>query len=147
MANIAQAVNVLQALILTEGEKMVKTPTYHVFDLFKTHQNSALLYSFAENVQVNGIPAISQSASVNCDGEITYTIANCSLDEEFEIDCAVAGAKLTNAKARILTGEVHALNDFDNAENVKPAEYSADLTENGFKVKLPACSVVTVRLS
>ncbi|MGN1090760.1 MAG: alpha-N-arabinofuranosidase, partial [Huintestinicola sp.] len=82
MANLAQAVNVLQALVLTEGAKMVKTPTYHVFDLFKTHQDNELLYSFTENETVNGIPAISQSASVNAEGEITYTLANCSLENE-----------------------------------------------------------------
>ena len=55
MANIAQAVNVLQALILTEGEKMVKTPTYHVFDMFKEHQNNDLVESFVENEVREGI--------------------------------------------------------------------------------------------
>lgn len=45
MANLAQAVNVLQALILTEGERMILTPTYHVFDLYKNHQNAELCYS------------------------------------------------------------------------------------------------------
>ena len=61
MANLAQAVNVLQSLILTEGEKMVKTPTYHVFDLFKTHQGGELCYSYADNCQAGRkIPMISQ---------------------------------------------------------------------------------------
>ena len=64
MANIAQAVNVLQCLLMTEGDKLVKTPTYHVFEMFKTHQESELLYSFTEKAETNGIPAVSQSVSI-----------------------------------------------------------------------------------
>ena len=72
MANLEQAVNVLQSLILKEGEKMVKTPTYHVFDLFKTHQGGELCYSYADNCQAGGkIPMISQSASVK-DGVLCH---------------------------------------------------------------------------
>mgnify|MGYP000684982437 FL=1 len=52
MANIAQMVNVLQSMILTEGEKMVKTPTYHVFDLYQVHQENDLLASSLETEQV-----------------------------------------------------------------------------------------------
>ena len=52
MANIAQMVNVLQAVILTEGEKMIKTPTYHVFYMYKHHQDAELLDSFVETEQI-----------------------------------------------------------------------------------------------
>lgn len=146
MANLAQAVNVLQALILTEGEKLVKTPTYHVFDMFKGHQDSQLVYSFTENDDAHGIPAVSQSASINADGSITFTAANCTLDEDIEAECALLGAKPVSAEAVILTGDVHAYNDFDTPEAVTPQRYDVMLTENGFKLVLPKCSIVTVTL-
>ncbi len=83
MANIAQAVNVLQAVILTEGAKMVKTPTYHVFEMYKRHQNSTLVDCYidtpVEECEGYTIPLVSSSASVNEAGELTITLANASL--------------------------------------------------------------------
>ena len=80
MANIAQTVNVLQAMILTQGEKMLCTPTYHVFDLFAPHQDSRLLPADidVENYTYLGeeLPGLSVSASKNKDGNIFLTIAN-----------------------------------------------------------------------
>ena len=146
MANLAQAVNVLQALILTEGEKMVKTPTYHVFDLFKTHQGGELCYSYAHNCQAGGkIPMISQSASVK-DGVLTVTIANCSIDDDAHICCDIAGENYQNIECRILDNEVRDYNDFDNCDKVAPKEYSAKMTEKGFEIDLPKCSVVVVTM-
>ena len=68
MANIAQAVNVLQSVILTEGEALVKTPTFYVFKLFKGHQEGELVYSHIENEKISSynVPAVSQSVSVKC---------------------------------------------------------------------------------
>lgn len=145
MANLAQAVNVLQALILTEGEKMVLTPTYHVFDMFKSHQDAELVYTYTDNEEVEGVPAISYSASVK-DGKLTVTYANCSLSEDYEIDCALNGFDAVSATATILNADVRAYNDFDNKDNVKPSAYSAELNNGKLSVKLPACSVVTVIL-
>ena len=146
MANLAQAVNVLQSLILTEGEKMVKTPTYHVFDLFKTHQGGELCYSYANNCQAGGkIPMISQSASVK-DGVLTVTIANCSIDDDAHICCDIAGENYQNIECRILDNEVRDYNDFDNCDKVVPKEYSAKMTEKGFEIDLPKCSVVVVTM-
>ena len=146
MANLAQAVNVLQSLILTEGEKMVKTPTYHVFDLFKTHQGGELCYSYADNCQAGGkIPMISQSASVK-DGVLTVTIANCSIDDDAHICCDIAGENYQNIECRILDNEVRDYNDFDNCDKVAPKEYSAKMTEKGFEIDLPKCSVVVVTM-
>ncbi|MCM1022996.1 MAG: alpha-N-arabinofuranosidase [Prevotella sp.] len=148
MANIAQAVNVLQALILTDGKNMLKTPTYHVFDMFKTHQDGELLYSFCENDTAGGtVPAISQSVSLK-DGRITLTAANCSLEEEYELDCGFEGFEVKSAEARILTGDVRAYNNFGgDEEKVVPAAYDAKLEGNSAVIKLPPCSVVSVVLS
>ena len=78
MANLAQAVNVLQSVILTEDDKMIKTPTYHVFDLFKTHQNNEAVYCYTQNENMSegkNAPMISVSASVN-EKSMTVTAAN-----------------------------------------------------------------------
>lgn len=142
MANLAQAVNVLQALLLTEGEKLVKTPTYHVFDMFKTHQGNDLVYSFAENAETNGIPMLTQTASISADGKLTLTLANCSLDEDIEISCRIAGISPKSVSARILTNEVHSCNTFDAPETVKPEDYSAELSGDMLSLTVPKCSVV-----
>ena len=76
MANIAQLVNVLQSVILTEGGKMVLTPTYHVFDLYKCHQDATLLGCFAESGIVEGVADLSVSASEDSEGTVHITAAN-----------------------------------------------------------------------
>lgn len=146
MANIAQAVNVLQAVILTEGERMVKTPTYHVFDMYKYHQQAELLSSECENKQKNGMDMITQTASLN-DGTLTLTISNLSLDETFDIDCDIDGFEFSQTDAKILTAEVHSHNTFDNPENVSIKNLeNITKTQSGVKFALPPCSVVCVRL-
>lgn len=147
MANIAQAVNVLQAVLLTEGTKTVKTPTYHIFDLFKGHQDSDLIYSHVENTNAaDNVPAISHSASVNASGDVLLTLSNASLTESYTLDIASAFAEISSAEGRILTGEVHAHNTFAEPENVviKPLSLK---TDNGrAQIILPPCSVAAVTL-
>ena len=148
MANIAQVVNVLQAIILTEGEKLIKTPTYHVFDLFKEHQNGEAVYCWSENEKIgskHGVPMVSSSASVK-DGVLTLTLANVSLDEEAEISCDVCNFAASEVSARILTGDAHAHNDFDAPDTVTVKAHSAELKDGKLTVKLPACSAVEVTL-
>lgn len=148
MANLAQAVNVLQALILTEGEKMIKTPTYHVFDLFSGHQDGELVYCYCSDETAGNdtkIPMISSSASVK-DGVMTITLANCSLEDSAEISCGLAGFECSEASARILTADVHDFNDFDAPERVAPTAYSVKLENGAVSAELPPCSVVCVTL-
>lgn len=149
MANLAQAVNVLQAVILTEGEKMVLTPTYYVFKMFREHQGAELLESSLTNAQsgMNGcvIPSVSHSASVNANGDVLVTLANCSLDEDYEIEIDGAGAK--SVSGEILSAEIHAYNDFDGAENVAPKAFDGFKLENGkVSLVLPRHSVVSLKL-
>ncbi|MBR4184098.1 MAG: alpha-N-arabinofuranosidase [Lachnospiraceae bacterium] len=148
MANIAQAVNVLQAIILTEGEKMLLTPTYHVFDLYKAHQDGDNVYCFSENENLaegKNVPMISSSASVK-DGVLTLTVANCSYDEACEISCDVCNFNATSAAARILTGDPHDLNDFENSDKVVIKGLEVELEDGVLKLSLPACSVCEVTL-
>lgn len=151
MANIAQVVNVLQAIILTEGEKMVKTPTYHVFDMFTGHMEADLVYSNIENKQIlenEYLPAISQSVSVDAEGKMHITISNASVDEEFDIDCVMPRAEYTTVSARVLSGEFNACNTFENPDLVAPTAYDG-VALNGEKltIKLPKCSVVSIELA
>jgi alpha-N-arabinofuranosidase len=75
MANLAQTVNVLQAVVLTEGDRMVLTPTYHVFDLYKAHQDAAAADCFVTTDEADaGLPQLHASASVK-DGVLTLTVA------------------------------------------------------------------------
>jgi alpha-N-arabinofuranosidase len=148
MANLAQAVNVLQALLLTKGEKMIKTPTYHVMNMFKTHQDSENVYSFIENEKVGEggeeIPALSYSASVSQNGHLNITIANCSLTDEYEISCRVIGATASAATGEILTGNVHDKNDFDAPTNVIPKVFGTEIKDNIISLTIPKCSVISL---
>ncbi|MBQ5329811.1 MAG: alpha-N-arabinofuranosidase [Oscillospiraceae bacterium] len=144
MANIAQAVNVLQAVILTEGEKMILTPTYHVFDLYKDHQGAESIYCHTGNedaAEGKKLPMISSSASVK-DGKVTVTLSNCSLTEGVRLSGLVAGIDAKSIKADILTGEAHAHNTFDSPESVTIKPHKAQLEGNKLCVELPPCSVV-----
>ncbi len=151
MANIAQAVNVLQAVILTEGEKMILTPTYHVFDLFKEHQGSQLIESECENydIEYDGvrIPAVSKSVSVNENGDIFITMANCSVSETVNIIADLDGFAPRYTEARILSGDASDFNDFDSPDNIKPSDYTGvRINSNSAEFELPPCSVIAVKL-
>ena len=149
MANIAQTVNVLQAMILTDAEKMVLTPTYYVFKMFKEHQNNMLLGSFITSDTIESkeskrsCPMLIESASIDENGVIYSTIANVSDKKPAKIKCQIADRKIKSIKAEILCGDIHDKNDFENADNVKIEEFT-DFRQlkDGFTATLPACSVV-----
>lgn len=148
MANLAQICNVLQAVVLTEGDKMIKTPTYHVFDLYKNHQDAESVYCYAQNKNMydgKDTPMISSSASVK-DGVMTITISNCNINEDAKIECDICNFKVTDASARILTNEIHAHNTFDNPNVVGIADHNVVEKDGKLSVELPACSVVEVTL-
>ncbi|MDR0974327.1 MAG: alpha-N-arabinofuranosidase [Ruminococcus sp.] len=146
MANIAQIVNVLQAIILTEGEKMLLTPTYHVFDLFKAHQDAYLVETYIQTEEASaGVPCLSASASLK-DGITTITLVNLSADKSYEIRSE--SPSLSRISGRILTGPIDAKNTFDEPENVKITEFNAFSTIGGvLKFTIPACSVIEIRIA
>lgn len=148
MANIAQAVNVLQAILLTEGGVTVKTPTYHVFDLFKEHQDARLIYSHIENEELRGgVPFISHSASVSENGTVTLTLANVSLDREAAVETALPFGKTVSASGRVLAGEVHAKNDFEHPDNVVIKPFDVKVENGAAKFVLPPCSAAEIQLT
>jgi len=148
MANIAQMVNVLQAVILTEGEKMVLTPTYHVFNMYKNHQEATLVESYieTENIGVeeeNKVPNLHESVSVDAEGIINVTINNLSISDDYDIEGIFVEKDIKAVKAIILTNEMGAYNTFDEPEVVKPEEFKEfTITNKGINFRIPKCSVI-----
>ena len=144
MANLAQLVNVLQSLILTEGPRMLLTPTYYVFKLFQHHQENELLLSEMKTDGEKGsVPAVQASASVDQHGVIHVTLVNPGLDDAQEVKIDLSGRKAQDVTGSILTGAMDAHNTFDAPELVHDAPFEGiALTEAGLSVTLPPVSVV-----
>lgn len=152
MANIAQTVNVLQAMILTEGEKMIVTPTYHVFEMFKVHQDALKLdcSSTVGTYELNGeeLPAVSVSASKDQDGKVNISLCNLNHKEESDVSIALRGM-IEGAKqvsGRILTASTtNAHNTFEQPDAVKPVSFEgAVLASDEVSLTLPPMSVVVL---
>ena len=144
MANIAQTVNVLQAMVLTEGDQMVLTPTYHVFDLYKNHQDATLVPVTVACDVVEGVQQVTASASVK-ENVLTITAANIAADKAEKVVLDIANFDAKNVSVRILTGKMDALNTFEDQHAVEIADFTDfTVTEEGVELNLPACSVVEV---
>ncbi len=150
MANIAQMINVLQAVILTEGEKMVLTPTYHMFKMLSSHQDSNLLdvdYSAGEaGTDDIKLPKISVSATEK-DGTITVSMCNISTTDAEEIEIDLRDAEFTAVSGEVMTADsITAHNDFDAPENVKPTALDVSVNNGKITAKLPAMSVAVINI-
>lgn len=148
MANIAQMVNVLQAVILTEGDKMVLTPTYHVFNMYKNHQEATLVDSYLETETIgtdeSKVPNLQESVSVDSEGKINVTINNLSITDAYDVESVIVDKKIKSVKAEILTGGMDAHNTFDDPQKIKPVEFTDyKITDEGMNFKIPACSVIS----
>lgn len=153
MANIAQVVNVLQAMILTEGTQIVKTPTYHVFQLFKSHQGATLVDSVMDSARAGtediSVEALSQSVSVTENGDkkqLHITLANASLTEDFSIQLRLPSHMTFAGPVQIsgLDAPVRKHNTFDQPETVVPKIGQETWTEGTASFTLPACSVWSI---
>lgn len=154
MANIAQTVNVLQAMILTEegGERMLLTPTYHVFELYKVHQDATLLPLAIKSADYRSgeasIPAISATASRNGDGIVHISLSNADPNVDHTVTCTLRGIAAAEVTGRILTAAtLDAHNSFDKPETVQPVTFNgASLDGNQLTIEMPAKSVVTLTI-
>ena len=152
MANIAQTINVLQSVILTEGDRIVLTPTYHVFDMYKVHQDAELLSMYVENAEYRfgdeAIPQVSASASIDSEDRIHISICNLNHEDGAEIDCLVRDRENADVSGSILTAPVmNAHNTFDAPETIKPEAFSgASLKDSRLRVSLPPMSVVVLTI-
>ena len=165
LANIAQTVNVLQAMILTDGSDMVLTPTYHVFHMYRVHQNSMLVPSKVETgiyegpgdekVQRRfnladdepGIPVVTSTVSKSDNGVMHFTISNMHPKDSEEVVIDIRGTdirRLVKGSGRLLTASsVDAVNTFSSPENVTTVSFE-DISVDGNQIELeiPQHSVI-----
>lgn len=151
MANIAQLVNVLQSVILTEGDKMVKTPTYHVFDLYKEHQDATLVYSQIETAstgtETEQVPQISVSVSMDEQGVLHATLANLSDEEADLAELVFVNFVPTSVEGEVLCGKPADHNDFTAPDAVHLKPLTDVRVENGrVLARMPACSVARLTI-
>ena len=156
-AQIAQTVNVLQAMALTESDRMVLTPTYHVFDLYQGHQEATSLpldmRADRYGIGDEPIPAVSASASRDAAGGVLLTMSNLDPNRSHEVSAEIRGAGWSDAnrpglQARILTADTMQLhNTFDNPHAVRIAPFDdARYADCVLRASLPAMSVVALEI-
>lgn len=150
-ANLAQSVNVLQAVILTKGRQMLLTPTYYVFDLFKVHQDAKLIpIKFESPDYVSGaekIPALNVSASKDSTGAIHISLVNLDPSKSIAIKTSVDGV-WNSIEGQILTSSnLTDINTFEKPNSIKSVTFNNSKKEgNNLSVDVPAKSIVVLRL-
>jgi alpha-N-arabinofuranosidase len=153
MANLAQTVNVLQAMVLTQDEKMILTPTYHVFEMFRVHQDATLLPLNVESHLRCGpegmeLPALSVSASRDDEGKLHFSLVNIHPQEDLEMKLEIRGMKFKEVSARILTSDqLSAHNTFEKPALVRPDEFDDyKVRKDQITLNLPAKSVLVLEI-
>jgi len=152
VANLAQCVNVLQAVILTDKEKMILTPTYHVMEMYNVHQDATLLPVAVKTedyiYNAEKLPAVSVSASRDSAGKVHVTLVNIDTKKLQAITVNFKGVKYKTVTGRILTSaKLQDYNSFDDPEKIKPADFKgAEWKGDSVHVKLPPFSVVVLEL-
>ncbi|MGD9582944.1 MAG: alpha-L-arabinofuranosidase C-terminal domain-containing protein [Lysobacterales bacterium] len=151
IANIAQMVNVLQAMILTEEARMLLTPTYQVFRMYVPFQNARVLPLQIEagtwseaNLTLPHVDAIAARA---VDGRVLLAFSNLHPSREVKLDIAIDDAALRRVSPETLTvAKVDSVNTFDAPTTVTPKPLTAKLADGRLRVTLPARSVRVVGL-
>lgn len=150
MANLAQAVNVLQALVLTSGKQMLKTPTWYVFDLYKYHQDAQWLpihlttpdYTY----QNRSIPAVNASASKDSSGVVHITLVNLDAHQNIKVSASL-NAKGSLSGQILTSAHFNDINTFEQPDKVKTVAYTqAALTNRTLIADLPPMSVVELTI-
>ena len=150
-ANIAQMINVLQAVILTDGPKMLLTPTYHVYRMYVPFQDAAFIpIHFDAGTYRNGDVTVQQVDAVAArdkEGRLWLALTNADPNEAASMIVSVPGVAAHAATGELLTAPAaDAHNSFDRPNNVQPAPYRASIQDGHLVFKLPAKSVVVVRV-
>lgn len=152
MANLAQAINVLQAVILTKGDKLLLTPTYHVLEMYNVHQDATLLpvevKSEDYEVDKDKLPAVSVSASRDKAGKVHVSLVNIDAGKAQAITVNLKGLKVSGVTGRVLTSaKIQDHNSFESPAKIKPAAFTgAKLSGDDLTVTLPPVSVVVLEL-
>ena len=154
MANIAQLANVLQAMWLTKGDKLVLTPTYYVFKMYRPHQDAEFIPLTVECDTIKDsknrpVPSLSVTATRAADGSVTLSLVNPVLDSAHKVDIALPkGFPVKVAQAEVLVAsDIHAKNPFEAPATVQPSDFRSVKVKNGqMSVQLPPMSIVSVTL-
>lgn len=148
LANIAQMVNVLQAVILTDGPNMVLTPTYHAFALHQRFQGATSLPLALQSPAYGKVRRVDGSAARSTDGKVHVTLTHFDPHAEIEVSIALHGWTGSRVSGRVLTaGSMDAHNTFDAPGQVKPEDFSAARISDGrLTAVLPPKSVVVLTL-
>jgi len=152
MANLAQMVNALQSVILTKKEIMILTPTYHVMEMYKVHQDAALVPSEIESKDFymgeKSVPALTVSASIDKSDKLHISLTNIDNRNQQKIEIDLQGYAAKGVTGRILTSkDIRDLNTFDAPSKVKPATFDGTkLSDNKLKLEMPPNSVVVLEL-
>ena len=152
MANLAQIINVLQAVILTNDEKLVLTPTYHVMEMYNVHQNAVMIPITLNTTdyELNGksLKAVSASASKDKNGAIHISLVNIDANKEQKISIDLGDFKANTISGRILkSAKLQDYNSFQNPTFIKPEAFNAAKINGGsIQVTLPPFSVAVLEL-
>ncbi len=152
MANLAQVVNVLQALVLTKDAQMVLTPTYHVFDLYQVHQGATLLPSDLESPEIKvgdrSVQKISASVSRDKNGLVHISLVNIDPENPIRLFCDFEGQKALSVSGKMITAKHLAdHNTFENPNVIVPVDFKgAKIEKKGIEVMLPAKSIVVLEV-
>jgi len=150
MANLAQTVNVLQAVVLTDGEKMLLTPTYYVMDMYKAHHDATLIpakiHTVDYTLEGKSIPAVSVSASKKENGTLTISLVNVDSRSAQPVSIDLRGMHAQGVQGQILqAAKLQAHNTFDQPEGVHPANYNgAKLDGDQITLTMPPFSVIVL---
>ncbi|MEO8016241.1 MAG: alpha-L-arabinofuranosidase C-terminal domain-containing protein [Pseudomonadota bacterium] len=153
MANIAQMINVLQAMVLTDKEKMLVTPTYHVFEMYKPFQNATLLPAELTTPEYKhgdlAIPAVSVSAARGANGAVLLALVNTDPTRPARVSTKISGVAAKNMSARVLTASaMNTHNTFAAPNAVQPAAFTGGkLKGDTWVFDLPPKSVVVATLN
>ncbi len=153
MGCLAQIVNVLQAVILTEDDKMVLTPTYHVLHMYRFHQDADLLDSYLEGANETGVDGekckkVNESVSVDKDGVLTITLNNVSEAEDETVTIDFRDREVGAVEGIILNGKVDDYNSFEDPNKVQEKNFAVtECKGKEIELTLPACSLVTLRVT
>jgi alpha-N-arabinofuranosidase len=157
MCNIAQMVNVLQSVLLTDGpagKNCVRTTTYYAFMLFKAHRGKTavrvdpgtLTYDGPNILDGEPLPVPSISASRQ-GPELVVSLVNPRADQDMEADCELRGVRAKQGRAQILhDSDLNAYNSFDHPDRVTIQPHEVAVEPGRLRIVLPAMSVATVTL-
>lgn len=153
IANLAQTVNVLQAVILTDDKSVVLTPTYHVFDLYQPHMDALLLphHLSGPTYEMDGekLQSLSVSCSKGTNGMVNITIVNIDPNNAVDVDCVLNGMEGKNVSGKMVTSaKIQDHNTFEKPDVVKISDYKgAKINKGKLTANIPAKSVVLIQVN